>query len=446
MAMKKILIGIMTVMLLVSCSKGEEKAAEETAATATEKARGEVLEKELPTTMEGIAEHSVGKYGALSSDETKDKTLLEQVGQEVTQLATDQEVSTLTVDEQVKWYTSSLYSLTKREYKLYDNIFDPALSDTPGSEEDKKKKEKKEFNVEILLDASGSMAGKVGGQAKMDAAKQAIESFAGSLPEGAKVSLTVYGHKGSNEEKDKELSCSQIDTVYNRQAYNKEQFQNSLNQFQPTGWTPLAAALEKAMESFDGSNDQQQNVLYVVSDGIETCGGDPVTVAKEIGNSSVQPVVNIIGFDVDDEAQKQLKQVADEAKGKYVSVRNASELESEFKKSSGSVFGLELWGVENIFSVLGKGMDATKEANASRDDWNNASSIERNFMKRILRSMKNKDESFAEMEQKITEEIDKYYSNRADNIIDPAYSKILADIERVKNEKLKEVSEKKSEN
>ena len=68
----------------------------------------------------------------------------------------------------------------------------------------------------ILLDASGSMYGQVNGISKMEAAKNSIQKFAEGMPAtAANISLRVYGHKGSNQEQDKELSCKSTDEVYN---------------------------------------------------------------------------------------------------------------------------------------------------------------------------------------------------------------------------------------
>lgn len=44
-------------------------------------------------------------------------------------------------------------------------------------------------NISILLDASGSMAQKIGGKTKMDHAKEAINKFVASMPDGSNVSL-----------------------------------------------------------------------------------------------------------------------------------------------------------------------------------------------------------------------------------------------------------------
>lgn len=62
---------------------------------------------------------------------------------------------------------------------------------------------------------------------------------------------------------------------------------------------------------FKKANKPGQNIIYVVSDGIETCDGDSAKEAKELHDSNIKAVVNIIGFDVDSAGQKQLLSVAE---------------------------------------------------------------------------------------------------------------------------------------
>ena len=97
----------------------------------------------------------------------------------------------------------------------------------------------KKVNVQILLDASGSMIGRVDGEIKMDLAKKAVQEFASSLPSHAEVSLRVYGHKGSNSKKDKKVSCASNEMVYPFKSYDQEDFQQALNKFKPTQVGPL---------------------------------------------------------------------------------------------------------------------------------------------------------------------------------------------------------------
>lgn len=69
-----------------------------------------------------------------------------------------------------------------------------------------------------------------------------------------------------------------------------------------------------------------RNIVYVVSDGVETCGGDPVKEAKRLGELGIEPMVKIIGFDVDDAGQQQLKKVAKASKGSYQDIQSGDDL------------------------------------------------------------------------------------------------------------------------
>ncbi|MFD1436762.1 VWA domain-containing protein, partial [Kroppenstedtia eburnea] len=200
--------------------------------------------------------------------------------------ALDQFPNNLSTDEA---YDRLVYLLGENYRPQYEELMslDPTIQvneKTPNNKIDVPSIE--QMNVEILLDASGSMAGRVDGGVKMDLAKQAIRAFASDVPEGAQVSLRVYGHKGSNQKKDKAVSCQSNELVYPLKSYDSSQFEQSLNQFKPTGWTPLASAIQAAREDLkEWAGEKTRNIVYVVSDGVETCGGDPVKEAKKLGES-----------------------------------------------------------------------------------------------------------------------------------------------------------------
>ncbi|WP_082197058.1 VWA domain-containing protein [Bacillus sp. FJAT-27916] len=193
--------------------------------------------------------------------------------------------------------------------------------------------ELEEVNVAILLDASGSMRAPVSGGEKMVLAKKAIQQYAEDLPDGSNLMLQVYGHKGTGDDADKELSCTSHEVVYPLQAYDKKKFTAALDQFEPAGWTPIAGALKHAEEKLlKSEGENTRNVIYLVSDGVETCDDNPVAAAKSLKDSEVATEVNIIGFDVDDEGQKQLKEVAEAGGGVYTSVYSEDELNDYLQK------------------------------------------------------------------------------------------------------------------
>nr|WP_249306088.1 VWA domain-containing protein [Lederbergia citrea] len=158
----------------------------------------------------------------------------------------------------------------------------------------------------------------------MEAAKAAVMDFAKQVPENATISMRVYGHKGSGSDADKKLSCSSTENFYNGN-FDDQKFQKSLDKVKPAGWTPIGLALDSVKEDIPENTDDV--VVYVVSDGIETCGGDPVKAAEDLVASDIETVVNIIGFDVDDnEGQKLLKEVATAGKGEFTYVNSERDM------------------------------------------------------------------------------------------------------------------------
>ncbi|MCM3138736.1 VWA domain-containing protein [Bacillus safensis] len=190
------------------------------------------------------------------------------------------------------------------------------------------KKHNKDVRVTVLLDASGSMARKVEGERKFDLAKQEVFKFAQSLPKDAKIRMSLFGSEGNNKNSGKAQSCEVIRGVYGVQPYEKDSFENSLNGLGPNGWTPIARALENAKQADEQLTEGTKHIVYLITDGEETCGGDPVKVAKELHNSKGSTVVNVIGLDFNDGYEGQLKQVAKAGKGHYYQASTGKEMGS----------------------------------------------------------------------------------------------------------------------
>ena len=54
--------------------------------------------------------------------------------------------------------------------------------------------------------------------------------------------------------------------------YEEKSFSEAVDHVQAKGWTPLANAIKKVREDTQGSSEAI--IVYIVSDGAETCGGD----------------------------------------------------------------------------------------------------------------------------------------------------------------------------
>ncbi|MBO8164396.1 MAG: VWA domain-containing protein [Brevibacillus sp.] len=274
--------------------------------------------------------------------------------------------------EMLSMYWVKLISLFTEDYLSPQSVVDRWRMASFGSPDldDARFHFKENFNVEIILDASGSMAGKIGEKTKMQLAKEAIKEFAQSLPEGANVSLRVYGHKGSNADEHKELSCSSSELVYPLQPYHAEKIEAALEQFEPTGWTSIAGSLRLAQYDMAGLKaDQNTNVIYLVSDGIETCDGDPVAMAKELSQSEIMPLLNVIGFDVNADGQKQLKAIAQAAEGLYANVTNQEQFKEELERAREIAERWERWKQDALSEAEAVRIDRRKWIERFDKDW-----------------------------------------------------------------------------
>jgi len=294
-------------------------------------------------------------------------------------------------------YFTRLMALTAEDYRPYQKFLDETkvmfseMTDRPdGMQVAGDNGETAALHVQVLLDASGSMAGKLDGQTKMSLAKEAIADFVANLPENTHVSLRVYGHEGSNQPDGKALSCSKTEEVYTLGTYDQKAFADALNQFQPTGFTPIAKAIEDAgqdlLKASEGKN--VKNVIYVVSDGEETCGGDPIKAAKEIQQSNIQAVVNIIGFDIQASERKALEAIAAAGNGQYFHADTGNALRDTFRKERNALINEWFnWGSQNVNTYCEEQSRYVNDAFKYESEAKNLSHAEEQLQRDLTRYM-----------------------------------------------------------
>jgi len=179
------------------------------------------------------------------------------------------------------------------------------------------------------------MAGQVDGKSKMSVAKTAALDFLSQTATQMPVGLVVYGHKGNNKESGKEESCAGIEWAHPI-ARGGSGVKSGISALQPTGWTPMAATLQFVEQELTKGKLKEEGttqapIIYLVSDGEETCGGDPVAAAESLAASGVKAVINVIGFDVDGEAKSQLEAISAAGNGAFYLAKNSSELNKYFQ-------------------------------------------------------------------------------------------------------------------
>lgn len=181
--------------------------------------------------------------------------------------------------------------------------------------------------VLVAVDASGSMAGRVSGRSKLDLAQAAARTFIEGLPAEAEAGLLVFGQAGDNTPRGKAASCAAANLAVPL-SRDRVALARGVTAIQAVGWTPLAAALRQAEMLLVKGGKPGAPVIYVVSDGQETCGGNPVAVAREINAGATKAVINIIGFAVPSNEAAALAAVASAGGGRFINVAAGSEVDA----------------------------------------------------------------------------------------------------------------------
>ncbi|USN59378.1 MAG: VWA domain-containing protein [Candidatus Peribacteria bacterium] len=84
-----------------------------------------------------------------------------------------------------------------------------------------------------------------------------------------------------------------------------------INQLTANGWTPITDSLIKAKEIIKKhALETDKNIILLISDGKETCGSDPVEEALNISKDLKNTYIDVIGFNVTGDTQKQLIDIA----------------------------------------------------------------------------------------------------------------------------------------
>ena len=181
----------------------------------------------------------------------------------------------------------------------------------------------------FILDASGSMWGRLpDGQAKISAAKTAIGGLFANSGDSLPVGLMAYGHRRKGD-------CGDIELLQAPQAGKAATAADLARRLSPRGKTPISQSLMDGAKVLSGAPGKRSLVL--VSDGIETCGGDPCAVAASLAGADANLTIHVVGYDVDTSAAAQLACIAEKGRGGYFTANDASGLNSALAKVNNTI-------------------------------------------------------------------------------------------------------------
>ncbi|MGE4071606.1 MAG: VWA domain-containing protein [Lysobacterales bacterium] len=174
--------------------------------------------------------------------------------------------------------------------------------------------------VELILDASGSMLQRIDGQRRIEIARSVLDDLVRTqLPEGTAFALRVFGHKAADQcRTDLEIPLGRLDRDA---AASRIAGVNAMN----LAKTPIADSLAKV--SADLAAAKGPKTVVLITDGEETCEGDPARAIKELRDKGLDVQVSIVGFAIDDaELKNSFRTWAELGGGSYFDAGSAAEL------------------------------------------------------------------------------------------------------------------------
>jgi len=150
----------------------------------------------------------------------------------------------------------------------------------------------------FLLDGSGSMLAQWGDDLRIHQAKRILSDLVDSLRVNTnlELALRVYGHQYDRRLR----NCTDTRLEYPFKPNNHDNIITRLKDIKPKGTTPIAYSLEQAANDFP-TQDGIRNIVIIITDGIESCEGDPCAVSLALQKKGIflQPFIIGLGMRTD---------------------------------------------------------------------------------------------------------------------------------------------------
>ncbi|RWQ86865.1 MAG: VWA domain-containing protein [Mesorhizobium sp.] len=173
--------------------------------------------------------------------------------------------------------------------------------------------------VVIVLDASGSMWAQIDGKPKLEIARESLRTVLQSVPADKEIGFMAYGHREKG-------SCEDIELIVPPQAGSAGAVSAAADSLKFIGKTPLTAAVKQAAEALKYTEDKATVIL--ITDGLETCNGDPCALVKELKAAGVDFTVDVVGFGLTADEGRQVACLADNTGGKYIQASDEQALQN----------------------------------------------------------------------------------------------------------------------
>lgn len=181
----------------------------------------------------------------------------------------------------------------------------------------------------LVLDGSGSMSAADfadGAPNRMNRVRASLSRVVPVATRLRRLGLVIYG-PGPDEN-----SCRNIDVKFAPKPNAAPDIMKLADSIRPGGRTPLARSVEQALDVLKDSPRPAE--IIVLTDGEDTCGGDPCLLAKRIQAQEPGITVHVVGFRLPEETETGgASCLARETRGRFVTAETTDDLTQALRQT-----------------------------------------------------------------------------------------------------------------
>ncbi|MGM0983333.1 MAG: VWA domain-containing protein [Pseudomonadota bacterium] len=172
----------------------------------------------------------------------------------------------------------------------------------------------------MVLDASGSMWNRMDGDiTRIEVARDVIDEYLQDRDPEVPLSVLAYGHNRRGD-------CGDIEVIAAMELQDADTLADQIRALNPQGMTPIAESLRLAAEQVPRTAEAADIIL--VTDGLETCDGDPCAEAARLAEQGLKIRAHVVGFGLTDNEVQQLSCVTEQTGGQLFQTNSGAELAS----------------------------------------------------------------------------------------------------------------------
>jgi Ca-activated chloride channel homolog len=167
---------------------------------------------------------------------------------------------------------------------------------------------------------------------RIDKVRKALDYVLPAVAPNRRLGLVTYGPGPYNR-------CDNIELKLRPTTNAASTIRSAVDAIVPAGRTPLTEAVRLAAEALDYR--KKKGVIVLLTDGEETCGGNPCTLAKQLKSEAAGLTVHVIGYRMKDFSWTgggglmEMRCLAETTGGFYESPETVDELIAALSKTLG---------------------------------------------------------------------------------------------------------------